>query len=75
MFSNGTIKIANQKFTSIKNDHCIIFDQGSEIEEVKEDKKIATQGFCFTKIKLIEDLQPGNTLDILGIVLKVGPLS
>ena len=31
LFSNGTVKIANQKFTSIKNDYCIIFDRSSEI--------------------------------------------
>ena len=34
--------MANQKFTSIKNDYCLVFDIGSEIEEVREDKKIAT---------------------------------
>jgi ssDNA-binding replication factor A large subunit len=33
LFSNGTVKIANQKFTSIKNDYCIVFDKSSEIEE------------------------------------------
>jgi hypothetical protein len=27
LFSNGTVKIANQKFTSIKNDFCLVFDK------------------------------------------------
>lgn len=31
LFSNGTVKIANQKYTSIKNDYCIVFDRNSEI--------------------------------------------
>ena len=33
LFSNGTVKIANQKYTSIKNDYCIVFDRSTEIEE------------------------------------------
>lgn len=27
LLSNGTVKIANQKFTSIKNDFCLVFDK------------------------------------------------
>lgn len=40
LFSNGTIKMANQKFTSIKNDFCIVFDRNSEIKEVGDDDNI-----------------------------------
>jgi ssDNA-binding replication factor A large subunit len=40
LFSNGTVKIANQKYTSIKNDYCIVFDRNSEIEEAADDAKI-----------------------------------
>jgi len=40
LFSNGTVKIANQKYTSIKNDYCIIFDRSSEIQEVEDDNRI-----------------------------------
>jgi replication factor A1 len=36
-FSNGTVKMANQKYTSIKNDFCIVFDRNSEIKEVADD--------------------------------------
>jgi replication factor A1 len=31
LMSNGSVKIANKKYTSIKNDYCIIFDKNSEI--------------------------------------------
>lgn len=30
-FANGTIKLANKKFTSIKNDYSITFDNNAEI--------------------------------------------
>jgi len=29
LFSNGSVKMANKKFTSVKNDFCIIFDKNS----------------------------------------------
>lgn len=31
LFSNGTIKMANTKFTSIKSDYSIVFDRASEV--------------------------------------------
>lgn len=40
LFSNGSIKIANQRFTSIKNDHAITFDRNSQIKEVEDDTHI-----------------------------------
>lgn len=57
LFSNGTVKIANQKYTSIKNDYCIVFDKNSEIVEVEDDSKIKAQGFCFVTIDEINDFE------------------
>ncbi len=31
LFSNGSVKIANKKFTSIKNDYCLTFDHLADI--------------------------------------------
>ena len=28
-FSNGTVRLANKKFTSIKNDYCLVFEKYS----------------------------------------------
>ena len=40
LLSNGQIRLANKKFTSIKNDYCLIFDENSDIKEEVEDKEI-----------------------------------
>jgi hypothetical protein len=40
MFSGGNVKIANQKYTSIKNDYTIIFDRNCVIEAAKDDQRI-----------------------------------
>jgi hypothetical protein len=56
LWSNGSIKLANKKFTSIKTDYCITFDERASIEEVIDDNRIGKHGFSLTKIKDIEEL-------------------
>jgi len=31
LIANGMVKLANKKFSSIKNDHCLTFDQNADI--------------------------------------------
>lgn len=40
LFANGTVKMANKKFTAIKNDHCLTFDINAEIEDIGDDVDI-----------------------------------
>ena len=39
--------MANRKFTSIKNDYCIIFGNYSEIKETSDEGDIKTTSFDF----------------------------
>lgn len=39
-FSGGQVKLANLKYTSIKNDYTIVFDCNSEIIMVQDDESI-----------------------------------
>jgi len=47
--------MANKKFTSIKNDFCIVFEKNALINEVEDDGSIAIQAFEFCDIKSIQD--------------------
>lgn len=38
--SNGQIKLANLKFSSIKNDFSLVFDCHAQIKQVVDDEKI-----------------------------------
>jgi replication factor A1 len=40
-FSGGTVKMANKKFTSVKNDFCLIFEKNASIVEAEDDGSIA----------------------------------
>jgi replication factor A1 len=74
-FSGGQIKIANQKFTSIKNEFCIVFDKNTSIELAKDDLQIKSQGFSFNNIREITDLDQMKTIDAIGCITQVGQLT
>jgi len=64
--------MANQRYTSIKNDYSIVFDKQSEIEEADDDVSIQTRGFCFTTIEEINEFEQMRTIDAIGIVRTIG---
>lgn len=66
--------MANKKFTSIKNDYCLTFDQDAEIEESPEDVQIQSAVFSFTPLKEIEHMPPQATIDVIGVVAEIGEL-
>ena len=67
------MKIANQKYTSIKNDFCLVFDKNAEIIEVPEDESIQdTCGFNFIPIKDIALMEKNRVVDLIAIVHSVG---
>jgi hypothetical protein len=69
------VKIANQKYTSVKNDYCIVFDRHSEIVEVANDQKIKSVGFSFVTVEEINDFEQQRTIDVIGIITSVSPVS
>ena len=71
LFSNGSIKIANKRYTSIQNDYCIVFDRNSEIEEVADDEDIVQQGFSFCSLDEISDFDSMRTIDAIGVITRV----
>ena len=65
------VKIANKKFTSIKNDYCLTLSNHSKMEEVQEDAGITQSGFSFTGLKEIEEIVSACTLDVVGVIVDV----
>ena len=45
VFSGCIVKMANKKFTSIKNNFCITFDRSTNIQECMDDNQINQTGF------------------------------
>jgi len=74
-FSNGLVKLANKRFTSIKNDHCLTFSKDAIIEQCAEDDEIESVSFTFTGLDKIEELVQSHTVDVIGVILDVGQSS
>jgi replication factor A1 len=75
VFANGKVGLSNKRFTSIKNDYSLTFGMETEIQECGNDQNIQTNGFCFTKIDLIKDQFANTTIDVIGVVMEVQPIS
>ena len=71
-FTGGQVKLANKRYTSIKNDYCLTFDSNTVIECCKDDAQIKGDAFTFTKLEAIENMVQNQTVDVVGIVLEVG---
>lgn len=72
LFSNGIMKMANKKFTSVRNDFCIIFEKNSEIQPAQDDGSISNQAFDFCKINEIQEIMPMKTVDVIGVISVLG---
>ena len=72
LFSDGNVKLANQKFTQVKNDFCIIFEKYARIVEVVDNMPAAVETFNFKQIASIQDVPQWKSIDICGIVAEVG---
>ena len=71
-FSNGLVKLANKRFTSIKNDYCLTFSRDSIVEKCADDEEIESVSFTFTGLDRIEELVQSHTVDVIGLILEVG---
>lgn len=71
-FSGGYVKLANKRFTSIKNDYCLTFSNHAIIERCEDDEEIQSVSFTFTGLDRIEELVQSHTVDVIGIVLELG---
>jgi replication factor A1 len=53
LFSDGNIKLANKKYTSVLNDFAITFEEHARIQEAKDDNTITHVAFNFSSIEKI----------------------
>ena len=66
------VKLANKKFTSIKNDYCLTLDKLAIVKETKDDEQaIGKLGFSFTNLTEIEQIVTSCTVDVIGVVMEV----
>jgi len=72
--SGGAVKIANQRFCSIKNDFALVFDRNAAIEEVENDETIEHKGYTFVTMNDIIEAPRQRVVDFIAVVISVGNL-
>lgn len=71
-FSDGNVKIANRRFTTVKNDFCIIFNRMTKITQAVDNGTITKVAFEFTNIADLEHSVQVKTTDLLCVIVGVG---
>lgn len=71
LVSNGTVKMANKNYTSVRNDFAITLDATVAIQPVADDPSIPRAGYCFMPIVKIAEVASGTMIDIIGVVRTV----
>lgn len=74
-FTGGKLKPSNAKFSNIKNNYEITFDERSEIKECFEGSDIKAQSYDFVSIMNINNKEPNETIDVLAIVKSASDVS
>ena len=70
--SNGYVKVANKRYTTIRHDFCITFDQFANIKEADENDNLNIKGggFNFTTLQEISEPKGENPsmIDVIGVI-------
>ncbi len=78
VISGGVIKEVTGRFAQLKHEFCIVFDKFTTIEEIDDDGSVANKygkgSFNFVTIAEIADLNPNDSVDIVGVAYAVGPM-
>jgi hypothetical protein len=69
LVSNGQIGMSNKKFTAIKNDYSIKFNESTAFEEVVDDPQISCLGFQFSTIRQISVQKDLAVVDVIAVIL------
>eukprot|EP00808_Paulinella_micropora_P019634 g74900.t1 len=75
ILSKGNLKLANKRFNTLPNEYEITFNADAEVQYVDDDRSIDQQKFDFKNIASIKNIDEGSFCDVIGVVIKVGPIA
>lgn len=74
IISRGSVRLAKKGYSHITNDYSITLNNDSEVVQV-EDSTISGQRYNFVKIADVEQVEPKQFVDVIGVVTEVGSLA
>jgi len=73
--TRGSVKTANKKYTSLKNDYELSLSNDSEVELCTDDCDLPDINYDFRQIKDIEQVNKDAMIDIVGVVKSAADVS
>ena len=70
--SGGKVQLANQRYQTLKNDFCIVFDKNADIVQVPNDCSIQEKGYNFMSLEDVPNIQNVKIIDFVGVLISVG---
>jgi len=68
--SRGTLKFANKKFTTIKNEYELTLDNNSIVQQAEDDGSIGGIEYQFVPIGEMANRNSGDIVDVLAVVVQ-----
>lgn len=70
------VKLANKKFSNLKNDYELTFERGTIIEKAEEeDSSFAKVKWDFTNLEAIQHVDKDSTIETIGVLTNVGEVN
>eukprot|EP00106_Octopus_bimaculoides_P012470 XP_014779912.1 PREDICTED: replication protein A 70 kDa DNA-binding subunit-like [Octopus bimaculoides] len=73
--SRATLKMANKKFSSVKNDFEMTFNSDTVIELCTENTNLPTITYDFRPLKDLDQIEPNTIIDVIGVVTDVADIT
>ena len=71
-FTDGQIKVANKRFSTLDNDYELFFSNSSKISICSDDSKISKQVYNFTKIEDLLEMMTNRRVNVLAVIKNIG---
>jgi hypothetical protein len=72
--SNGQVKLANKKFSTLKGDYELTLNNETHVTVVQDDTSIKLMHYNFTKLAELEALPEDRVVDVIGVLREAAPV-
>ncbi|KAI9848447.1 MAG: Replication factor A protein 1 [Sclerophora amabilis] len=69
------VQLAKKQFTNLNNDYELTFERDTHVEKAEDPDSVPQVRFNFTSVGDLQNVEPGTTIDTIGVLKEVGDVS